>query len=116
MGVRVKWIFILLTGVLLVSGCIQPESIGPGLPDEEPAKTACITLCEANLKGNVDLSSGPCLSDNHPNWNVDDWVCDVAHSPRQDVDNLAENQCSSYGSVASHFVEVDENCEFIREV
>ncbi len=45
------------------------------------------------------------------------WVCDVAHSPREDVDNLPENQCREFGEgKANHFVEVNPNCEFIKAV
>ena len=61
--------------------------------------------------------NGPCLSDNNSEWNIADWVCDVAHSPRQDVDNLPENQCQAFrNSQAHHFVEVDSSCNFIRAV
>ena len=113
---------ILLAGVILVSGCTQPEHIGPGLPDEEPAKTACIKLCAINLELNLDgfgldLSDGPCLSEKTTGWNIDDWVCDVAHSPRTAVDNLPENQCKDFREGrAHHFVEVGPDCEFIRAV
>ncbi|MDN5358343.1 MAG: hypothetical protein PWP76_186 [Candidatus Diapherotrites archaeon] len=75
----------------------------------------CRTLC-MRAKAEYDLSNGPCLSDIYPDkWNVPDWVCDVAHSPRQPVDNLPENQCSAFrAGMAHHFVEVDENCNVIR--
>lgn len=51
----------------------------------------------------VDLSSGPCLG-----VVEDDWVADVAHRPRQPVDDLPRNRCPQYGTTAHHFVEVDE--------
>lgn len=76
----------------------------------------CRALCtEAKEKG-IDLSRGPCLSELYPEkWGVPDWVCDVAHAPRQPVDNLPENQCSDFREGrAHHFVEVDENCNVIR--
>lgn len=70
-----------------------------------------MALCQAELAKGTDLSAGPCLS----NELAHDWVCDVAHSPRQDIDNLPENQCSAYREGrAHHFVEVDENCELIK--
>ncbi len=76
---------------------------------------ACISLCNEAVSEGVDLSNGPCLSDDNPEWNIDDWVCDVAHSPRQDVDNLPENQCREFREGrAHHFVEVNEKCELIR--
>jgi len=46
-----------------------------------------------------------------------DWLCDVAHSPRQDADNRPENQCQSYGSrQANHFVDVTPECGVVRAV
>lgn len=71
----------------------------------------CVNLCGDALSGGRDLSSGPCLSDRV----LDDWVCDVAHSPRADVDDLPENQCGAFrDGVARHFVEVDLNCSVLR--
>jgi len=74
----------------------------------------CIKLC-SKIKGKINLTNGPCLSDNNPEWKVKDWVCDIAHWPRQPVDDLVENQCKDFREgKAHHFVEVDENCNFIR--
>lgn len=76
-------------------------------------KQSCITLCNAQLNQSKSLSSGPCLSEKIAN----DWVCDVAHNPRQEIDNLPENQCTAFRTgYAHHFVEVDENCELIRNI
>lgn len=76
---------------------------------------ACIKLCNS-AKAYQDLSNGPCLGNPIPEY--PDWVCDVAHSPRQtSVDDLTKNQCSAYreGRVA-HFVEVDTNCNLLRAI
>jgi hypothetical protein len=120
-----RWIFILLVGVLLVSGCTQPQSSDtePYTHDiststEDKAKLECIELCK-RLSRLLELSDGPCLSDTEggENWDIDDWVCDVAHSPRTAEDNLPENQCQDYREGrASHFVEISPLCEFIRAV
>lgn len=101
---------ILLFGVLLLmiflSACLRQES-----PEKEEAIRACVEECRKRV--GEDLSSGPCLLDPIPS--LPDWVCDVAHSPRQPVDNLPENQCSSFiEGRAHHFVEVDENCNLIK--
>ena len=105
-------IFLMLC-VLLVSGCVQK---GGETPIEERAKMKCIDLCE-KYKGVMDYANGPCISDNNLEWDVEDWVCDVAHSPRENVDNLPENQCIAFrNGEAHHFVEVDPNCEFIKAV
>jgi hypothetical protein len=92
---------------ILIAGCTAPP-----LSNQDWAKQMCEDLCKAALNQGYNLSAGPCLS----NEIVDDWVCDVAHSPRQDIDNLPENQCPAYGKTARHFVEVDPECRFIRAV
>ena len=59
----------------------------------------------------LDVSDGPCLSEEI----IPDWCVDVAHSPRQAVDNVPQNQCRSFrqGRV-HHFVELDTNGDVIR--
>lgn len=57
-----------------------------------------------------DLEPGPCLGVVVPNW-----VADVAHEPRQPVDNLKENQCEQFiNREAQHFVELDPQGNLIR--
>jgi hypothetical protein len=104
----------LLVATILVSGCIgqinNGVQSGPSVtsPDVQ-AKKACVDLCFQEKKSR-DLGSGPCLS----NEIMPDWVCDVAHNPRQDVDNNPANQCPAFGKTAQHFIEVDPDCNFIR--
>jgi hypothetical protein len=83
----------------------------------EKAKAACVAECKKHLQGGEDLSAGPCLSDALPGRVVQpDWVCDVAHSPRQDVDNQPKNQCAAYyDGTAHHFIEVDPACAYIGQ-
>lgn len=117
--VRLKWIAILLIGLVLATGCVSQvfdTTIGGDINLEEIAKEKCMILCRQAARTS-DLSDGPCLSDDNPDWGIDDWVCDVAHSPRTDVDNLPENQCREFrDGEAGHFVEVDTNCNIIRAV
>jgi hypothetical protein len=82
---------------------------------ESPAENfICVNLCTAALEKGENLSAGPCLA--NPINNTD-YVCDVAHSPRQKTDNLPENQCSAYREgKAHHFVEVTPECEVIKSV
>ena len=65
----------------------------------------------------LNLSNGPCLSnDLHGNENYPEtvWVLDIAHNPRQEVDDLPENQCSAYGDgQAMNFIELDEEGNLI---
>lgn len=57
-----------------------------------------------------DLSNGPCLGKIG-----DDWVLDIAHLPREPIDNLPENQCADFfqGKV-HHFVEMSPKGEVIH--
>lgn len=101
-----KKIICLLLLILFFLGCTQTS-------EEERAKMACMEECKKALREGKDLSNGPCLL--NPINKVPNWVCDVAHSPREPIDNLEENQCSSYiEGKANHFIEVDPNCNFIR--
>ncbi|RLJ00896.1 MAG: hypothetical protein DRP11_05300 [Candidatus Aenigmatarchaeota archaeon] len=93
----------LILALVAIAGCTQPGNV-------DVAKEECIKLCQEALARGENLENGPCLS----NRVIEGWVCDVAHSPRQDVDNRPENQCPEFGKSASHFVEVDPNCRFIR--
>mgnify|MGYP005852387855 CR=1 FL=1 len=59
----------------------------------------------------MDMSNGPCLAEEI----IPDWAVDIAHSPRQAVDNLPQNRCRSWreGRV-HHFVELDPDGNLIR--
>jgi outer membrane PBP1 activator LpoA protein len=65
---------------------------------------------ELKSKG-VDFSNGPCIAEDlMPNW-----VADVAHNPRQPIDNLPQNQCQNFrNGKAKHFVELDPNGNIIK--
>ena len=98
-------IAVFLISIFLLFGCISK--------DREQAKTKCINLCLIERQAHIDLSKGPCLS----NHLMDDWVCDVAHYPREKIDNNPEYQCKSYvNGTSHHFVEVTPNCTFIRAI
>lgn len=59
----------------------------------------------------ADLSDGPCLS----NALMPGWVADIAHNPRENVDDLPTNQCSAYiNGTAQRFVELDIDGNLIR--
>jgi hypothetical protein len=99
----------LLILLVFISLCSQQ----PTQDVKQQATFSCIQMCKNNSK-NLDYTNGPCLSDNNADWNVNDWVCDVAHSPRQSVDDLSENQCQAFREgKAHHFVEVDSSCNLI---
>jgi hypothetical protein len=75
---------------------------GANEAEEEAAVAAArAAYVKAKAEGE-DLSSGPCLGTIMANW-----VADVAHDPRQAVDDRPENQCEAYRSgEAEHFVEL----------
>lgn len=59
----------------------------------------------------TDLARGPCLAEEV----APGWCVDIAHDPRESIDEEAANQCRSYleGRV-DHFVELAPNGDFIR--
>jgi len=62
------------------------------------------------LAKKIDLSSGPCLGKI-----ADDWVLDIAHLPRETIDDIPANQCEDYrtGKVR-HFAEMSPAGEVTR--
>ena len=93
--------------IAFVSGC-APKTADQQLISE------CEAACQAALAAGQDLNAGPCLLNPMSNSS---WVCDIAHEPRQDTDNLPENQCSEYrNSTATHFIELTPECEVIKSV
>ena len=71
----------------------------------------CKQACYKALDEGKDLSNGPCLLDPMSDNN---WVCDVAHKPREAVDNEKENQCNTWlNGTAKHFIELTPECKFI---
>ena len=82
-----------------------------GGADADPATVASAkrAYSAARARG-VDMTNGPCLGTVAP-----DWVADVAHDPRQAVDDDPANQCAAYRSgEAHHFVELDPEGNVIR--
>jgi hypothetical protein len=70
----------------------------------DEAVNQAVRIFKTSKEQGTDLSSGPCLT----NALQPGWVLDVVHNPRQKVDDLPENQCSTYGEGQSkHIVEID---------
>lgn len=44
-----------------------------------------------------------------------DYAIDIVHVPRDEEDNLIENQCDDYGNV-NHFIELDKEGNIVRIV
>lgn len=87
-----------------------PASINPATISREQAIINAYQLYSKKKSEGVDFSSGPCLG-----TIASDWVLDIAHNPRQPIDDLPENQCADYlNGRAHHFVELDPNGQLIR--
>lgn len=91
--------------------------VAEGKPFEKPAdvRQQEFLIREAQMALEVfkrdgkNLTGGPCLG-----TIFNGWVADVAHSPRQPVDDRPENQCEEYrNGTAQHFVELDAGGEVI---
>lgn len=102
----------ILIGVLLcllifiiAAGCKKTEL-------ETSLVNECKAACQDALAKGRNLGNGPCLLDPMSN---SDWVCDIAHNPREAIDNLRENQCNAWHNGTSHhFIELTPECEFIK--
>jgi hypothetical protein len=90
-------------------------SCGGGASDDERdrAVDAAMAAYEDATASGRDLDAGPCIAEQLSG--LDDWVADIAHDPRQDVDDDPANQCRRYREgEASHFVELTPEGELIR--
>jgi len=87
-----------------------PTSTPKEVSQQQKLMIAAEKLYQQAKNANQDLSHGPCLG------NADaDTVVDIAHNPRESIDNLSENQCQDYlEGKAHHFIELDPNGQIIR--
>ena len=103
---------IALVAGLLVAGCGSSGS-QVNQSDRDRAVDEAQAAYRTYAESGQDLSAGPCVSDGLPG--LSDWVVDIAHDPRQDVDDDPANQCQRYrAGEAHHFVELDEQGTLIR--
>lgn len=87
----------------------SPSASEPKLEDE--IFKSALNLYLAKKQQGVDFTNGPCLGKI-----ADDWVLDIAHSPRQPVDDKRENQCEDFNTgSAHHFIELDPVGNLIRQ-
>ena len=79
--------------------------------DRSAAIEEAYLVYERYKQEDLDFSNGPCLS----NELIQDWVLDIVHDPRTEVDDQPGNQCRDYIlGVAHHFVEIDPEGKLIR--
>jgi hypothetical protein len=97
---------------LAVAGCGSKGSNVNASGSQRAVDEAQAAFRQAQASG-IDLSTGPCISESLPS--LPDWVADVAHDPRQPIDDEAANQCQRYRSgEAHHFVELNIDGQLIR--
>jgi hypothetical protein len=97
---------VLVVAFTLAAGCGGGSDDG----ERERAIAAAHVAYEEAAAAGRDFADGPCLG-----VVLDNWVADVAHNPREEVDDRPENQCEAYRSgEAEHFVELDPEGELIR--
>jgi hypothetical protein len=99
-----------LAGLAIVVGLMgSGAALAARETKEQAIKMAQVAYQQALARGE-SLSQGPCLGAIMPGW-----VADIAHKPRQSVDDRPENQCAAYRmGEAGHFVELDEQGNVIR--
>ncbi len=110
MNFKLYFCIILLVLFSILLGCTTLNSSQTDAVNLSDLENKCINLCRITLDKNTDLTNGPCLG-----LIATDWVCDVAHNPRTQTDNLIENRCIAFANgIAHHFIEVDERCKVIQ--
>ena len=93
-----------------IAGCGGSSGTSQGDKDKAIAAAKFIYAGKAN---SLDLSSGPCLAESIPS--LSDWAVDIAHDPRQPVDDQLANQCQSFrNGDTHHFVELTPSGRLIR--
>jgi hypothetical protein len=102
-------------GVLAVAG-VQVAGCGGGSSASQSDKDKAVDAAKlifARESKTRDLSNGPCLSESLRG--LPDWAVDIAHDPRQPVDDELANQCQSYrNGQTHHFVELTPTGRLIR--
>jgi hypothetical protein len=86
---------------------------GPSQSDRDRAVMEAMTAYHEAKSAGAELDHGPCIAEQLPG--LTDWVADIAHSPRQPVDDRPANQCQRFRTgQAHHFVELDPSGHLIR--
>ena len=112
MGSSAKAAFIAGFLPLALTGC-GGGGDEPSQSEKSQAEGQAAVAFQQAQKSGEDLSAGPCISESVPG--LPDWVADVAHDPRQPVDDEPANQCQRYRSgPAHHFVELNPDGQLIR--
>lgn len=123
MGTQLEWrgpvysarvILGLILLATLLNGCITDDDDDDSGEDErERAIAAAMVIYEEVAASGAELSNGPCIAEELED--VPGWSVDIAHDPRQEIDNDPANQCQAFrNDQTTHFVELDVDGELIR--
>jgi Flp pilus assembly protein TadD len=103
---------VLAAVALVAAGCGGSDSSG-GSSDQAKAIAEAMTALQKAQSQGQNLSGGPCIEQHLPG--LPDWAADIAHNPRQPVDDQPANQCQSYrDGQTHHFVELTPTGQLIR--
>jgi hypothetical protein len=96
--------------VIMLAGCIRD---GASDEEREHAIEAAQAVYAEHVAAGLDFSDGPCIAEELED--VPGWSVDVAHDPRETIDDQPENQCQAYrDGRTEHFVELDPEGNLIR--
>jgi hypothetical protein len=108
--VRRRALIALTVAAALIAGCGDDDA---GSDERQQAIGEAVTAYADFVSLGKDVSDGPCIAEQLPG--LEDWVADIAHDPRTDVDDDPANQCRRYrDGDAGHFVELTPEGELIR--
>lgn len=111
---KLFWItfsFVIIIGALVIRFNSHPGYKKGSSTLYDNAVGGAIQLYAQRFFEGVDMSKGPCLS----NDLMSGWVVDIVHNPREKIDDLPENQCQAFiEGRATHFVELDLNGNLVQ--
>jgi hypothetical protein len=104
---------VLVAVASVAAGCGGASDSSAGLSDQTKAIAEAKTAFQKAQSQGQNLSAGPCIAQQLPS--LPDWAADIAHNPRQPVDDQSMNQCQSYrDGQTNHFVEMTPTGQLIR--
>jgi hypothetical protein len=111
-----RFLLVFIAGVIAATALAMAGCGGDDEPSESERDQAVAQAQEAYDQARTsdkNLATGPCIAESLTG--LPDWVVDIAHDPRQDVDDDPANQCQRYrDGEASHFVELTPDGQLIR--
>lgn len=103
-------VFILVMIILRIPTANEPEE-SEFTEFEQMLIIKAKNIFEEKKAEGILMDKSPCLT----NDLAEGWVLDVAHDPREPIDNLPENQCSSFREgKAKHFIELNPEGKLIK--